>query len=596
VTPLDAQLAWELAELAAAGLARRLPALGGRADFVTSDVLGLARDAAVVEAARSAAAEHGTGARASRLLGGGSPLDRRVERLAAEWLGAEDALLFPSGYQANLGLLGTLLDRGDLLLSERRNHASLIDGARLSRAQIAVFEKGDLDHLAALLAQGRGARRRLIVVEGIYSMDGDSPPLAELAELALTHDARLIVDEAHAAGVVGPQGRGAWAAANPPAEALAARVVTGGKALGVAGALVVGSGALRQLLVHRARSFIFTTGTAPPVAGALAAAIERASAMEGERERARGLAARVAADLDLPPPSAAIVPIPVGEDRRALEVADALRERGLELLAVRPPTVPPGGARLRVVTHAYNTDDEVELLVRALAEEGLPRRTEPTTARRTLPLMVVGTDTGVGKTVVSAALVRAAARRGAVRYWKPVQTGDDDDTTTVRALTRESGAELAEPLYAFPLPASPHQAAAEAGEQVDPARLDAALEELRREPGRLIVELAGGLHVPLNGEVMQSDWLARARPAVVLVARSGLGTLNHSLLTLEALAARGITPRALVLVGEPHAANRETLVARTGLPVLELPILEELDPAALDRWLDAQDLERILLP
>ena len=173
------------------------------------------------------------------------------------------------------------------------------------------------------------------------------------------------------------------------------------------------------------------------------------------------------------------------------------------------------------------------------------------------------------------------ARAWGARYWKPVQTGDDDDTATVRAL---AGAECAPVGFHFPLPASPHEAAADVGGAVDVAALDAQLDELRRAPGTTVVELAGGLHVPLTDDFQQSDWLARHRPETVLVARSGLGTLNHTQLTVEALAARGLRPSRLVLVGPPHRSNRETLTRRTGLPVLELPTLEPLDPATLGAW------------
>ena len=282
----DAALRAELDALAEAGLGRAVcPLTPDRVDFVTNDYLGLASDPALVEAARAAAAEHGAGGRAARLLGGGSPLDRAAERAAAAWLGAEDALLVPSGYHANLGVVVALAQRGDLVLSDRRNHASLIDAARLSRAMVRVFD--DPQQLEDLLRAGRGARRRLVLTEGVFSMDGDTPDLADLAERCLRHDARLVVDEAHAAGLVGPQGAGAWAAADAAPEALAARVVTGGKALGVAGGLIVGSVALRDMCVQRARSFVFTTAVAPPVAGALAVAIERARGASEGRAHAR---------------------------------------------------------------------------------------------------------------------------------------------------------------------------------------------------------------------------------------------------------------------------------------------------------------------
>src|SRR5688572_26873686 len=259
---LDEELAAGLARRAESGLLRdgRLPGRTSGVDLGSNDVLGLARHPRVVAAAKGAIEEHGAGGRASRLLRGGSPLDERAEAAVAEWLGAEAALLFPSGYQANLGLLGTLVGRGDALFSDRLNHASLIDGARLSRAQVFVHAHGDLDELARLLALARGARRRLVVTESIFSMDGDAAALAELDELCERHDAWLVVDEAHAIGVVGPTGAGAWAARGARSSGrLAARVVTGGKALGVSGAFVVGSRVLREELVNHARALLFTT-------------------------------------------------------------------------------------------------------------------------------------------------------------------------------------------------------------------------------------------------------------------------------------------------------------------------------------------------
>ncbi|MDA1264812.1 MAG: dethiobiotin synthase, partial [Planctomycetota bacterium] len=266
-----------------------------------------------------------------------------------------------------------------------------------------------------------------------------------------------------------------------------------------------------------------------------------------------------------------------------------LQGAGFELRAVRPPTVPPGTARLRVVTHAFNTTDQIANLAKALLARKLPAPgvavTPPAPGR---PIVVVGTDTGIGKTVVSAALLRALADAGPASYWKPVQTGDDDDTSTVEAL---SGVPCPRrPDFHFALPAAPHEAAQAEGDEVDVARLDQTLRALRAQPGAVVIELAGGLHVPLTDDVLQADWLARHRPEVVLVARSGLGTLNHTQLTLEALARRGLRPRALVLVGDPHPANRATLARRTGLEPYELPWLDPLTPEALQAWVVESEL------
>ncbi len=589
----------------AAGLRRTLAARGkSGVDFVSNDYLGLARHPGVIEAARAALAESGAGARASRLLGGGSPLHEQAERSAAEWLGAEAALLFPSGYQANLGLIGALCGRGDALFSDRANHASLIDAARLSRAHVLVHEHLDLEELERGLGRARGARRRLVITEGVFSMDGDAAPLGELDELCARHDAWLVVDEAHSAGLLGPAGSGAWAAAGRPGPArLAARVVTGGKALGVSGAFVAGSAVLREHLVNHARSFVFTTAPPPAVAGALVAAIEECARADAERARALLLARDLAERLGLPPPGGAIVPWPAGEPARAVALAQRLAARGFLVGAVRPPSVPSGGSRLRMACHAANRESEVEELARLLASEALPRPRRA--AVREPPgraLFVVGTDTGIGKTVVSALLLRAARARGRAAYWKPVQTGAESDTAAVGVLAGAAAHELLPSAWQFPLPASPHEAARAAGQTIEPARLEEGLRALLRTlAGTLVVvELAGGLLVPYRSEpelVTQADWLERAGAPLVLVARAGLGTLNHTLLTLEALRARHLEPRALFLVGEPQLSNRETLERVAGVRrIVELPTLEPLATAALDAWLEENDLGEVLGP
>ncbi|MEQ1891890.1 MAG: dethiobiotin synthase, partial [Planctomycetota bacterium] len=338
------------------------------------------------------------------------------------------------------------------------------------------------------------------------------------------------------------------------------------------------------------------------LAGALVAALEECARAEAERAHVLALAAELARRLGRPAPAGAIVPVPAGSPERALELAQRLAARGLWVPAVRPPTVPENGSRLRVVCHAHNTASELDELARALAHAALPAppptRIEAEPAGR--PLFVVGTDTDVGKTVVSALLLRAALRLGRAAYWKPVQTGPDDDSATVRALA-EAPAHAALPkAWHLPLPASPHEAAAQAGKSIDPRAIAQGLDGLLRtlRGTRVVVELAGGLLVPYRLEpalATQADWLAELRPPLVLVARAGLGTLNHTLLTLEALRARQLEPRALFLVGEPHASNRATLARVAGLAcILELPHFEALSPAALDGWLEHNDLAGVL--
>lgn len=591
---LDEELGDEARALRDAGLWRELALDASRVDFTSNDYLGLSRDARVIEAACAAVRAYGTGARASRLLGGGSPLDLQAESACAAWLGAEAGLLFPSAYQANLGLIGALVGPGDVVLSDALNHASLIDGVRLSRAEVRVFAHGDLDELESELAGARGSRRRLVVTEGVFSMDGDIPPLRAMHELCVQYDAWLIVDEAHSVGVLGPRGAGAWSQVARDGvgdERLAARVVACGKALGAAGGIVVGSKALREQLVNRSRSFVFTTGTAPAVAGAICAAIDIARSAESERQALRSAMRKLCNGLGIDAPPAVILPIVIGDEDRALAAADACRAAGLDVRAVRPPTVPEGTARLRVVLHATNTATELDRLAAALAD--VPRSSS--TRARVAPrkaLFVVGTDTNIGKTVASALCARAAVRIGPATYWKPVQTGDDSDTDEVARLCADTELTLAKPHHHFPLPASPHEAAASVNSTVDLHGLSTQYAELASQAGSLIVELAGGLLVPYDDRTTQLDWIAKLRPELLLVARSGLGTLNHTLLSIEALRRRGLTPRALLLVGDPHESNRSTLQRMSGLQhVFELPRLATLSAASLDAWLERHPLD-----
>ena len=598
---LDHELERALEERARRGLKRetKLDGVVPGVDFGSNDYLGLSRDDAIASALTAAAA-YGVGGRSARLLAGGSVLHEESERALARWLGAEAALLFPSGYQANIGLVGALVGRGDAILSDRDNHASLIDGARLSRARVIVHDHCDLGDLERALKSAAGARRRLVLTEGVFSMRGDRAPLAEIDQLCRRYDAWLVVDEAHAAGLLGPRGAGAWAEAGVEGEhRLCARLVTCGKSLGVAGAFVAGSEVLRRHLIHAARSFLFTTAPPPPIAGALLAAIERCQNADDLRAKALGNARSLASSLGLPAPAAAIVPFPVGDSGEAVKLASTLRAAGFYAPAVRPPTVPVEAAGLRLVCRADQTPTQVEQLVSLLREVRVSAAAASSRApARAKVTCVAGTDTGVGKTVVSALLMRAAQRSGHVRYWKPLQTGDDDDTATVRALSGAPADSMLPNHAWFPLPASPHEAAAAAGQRVDVSALEGDYQRHRAAAAdRLLVEFAGGLHVPidLDPAVLQLDWLSRMDADVVLVARAGLGTLNHTLLSVESLRSRGLGVRALFLVGPPHASNFRTLAELSGASrCYEVPTFDDLSPAALDAWIDRYDLAELL--
>lgn len=594
----------ELAAWEAAGLRRALAPPTGL-DFSSSDYLGLARDPRVIAAARAALEEHGAGATSARLLRGDLPPHGAAERACAAWIGEEAALLCPSGWQANAALIPALAGAEDALFSDALNHASLIDAARLSRARRFVFRHGDLAHLDALLTRTAGARRRWIVVEDVYSMDGDLAPLGALLELCARYDALLIVDHAHAAGLYEDR--------LPPAHPrVAARVVTGGKALGAAGAFVCGSRDLVELVLNRGRAFVFTTAPPPATAAALEAAIRIVRAEPERAARAHANAALLRERLrggGLPPGGESpIVPVLLGEAARAMEVAAELRAAGFDVRAVRPPTVPEGSSRLRLVCHSMHSEEQVEALAATLLEVVArrprtlpPPPTRPASAPAQV-LAVVGTDTGVGKTVVSALLARALLTRGRrPGYLKPVQTGTDDDVATVRGWTGLSEAHAPRPVVSLPLPASVDQAAAAAGATV---RVEEVLTGVRRHidarrgnkaPDWWIVECAGGLLVPFNRQQDQSDLLRGLGAPIVLVARSGLGTLNHTRLTLEALEARRLRPAALFLVGPPHPGNVGTLSGLLpDLPLFELPQFRAVDAAALDLWLAANDLGPLL--
>ncbi len=592
-----------LARTRDAGLLRRLEPPAGR-DFASNDYLALARHPAIVAAARAALEEHGAGAPSARLLRGHLACHAAAEAAAAAWLGSDAALLVPSGWHANLALVTSLAARGDVLVSDARNHASLVDACRLSGARVEVHAHHDADHAADLLARARGARRRLLVVESVESTGGARAPLAALAQVARRHDAWLLVDEAHAAGLLGPRLAGCGAEPDV-ADRVLARVVTGGKALGVAGAFVAGPREVVETVLHRGRSFVFTTSVAPPVAAALAAAIACVRAEPERAERALAAAARLRAALAARGVAtggdAAIVPVLLGAPEAAVAAAARIRERGFDVRALRPPTVPEGTSRLRIVCHADHAPTEINALADAVATAvaDVPRAAATPPASRARVLAVVGTDTDVGKTVVAALLCRALLRAGApedVRYLKPVQTGGDSDTATVRALAGLDAARAGDPLVALPLPASIDQAAHDAGCAVDVDDVARRLAErlATAQDAAWIVECAGGLLVPVSAATDQSDLLVRSARDVVLVARSGLGTLNHTLLTVEALARRRLRLRALFLVGPRHAANERSLAARLDVPLLALPRFDVLDTAALDGWLAAHDLADVL--
>jgi 8-amino-7-oxononanoate synthase len=301
---------------------------------------------------------------------GNLPAHRALESRLASWLGVEAALLFNSGYQANVGLVSALAGPDDAVFSDALNHASLIDGCRLSRAHVVVYPHRDLHALASALA-ATPARRRLILTDAVFSMDGDRAPLAELVALARAHEALLVVDEAHALGVLGPAGAGLSAGLD-----VDVRMGTLGKALGGFGAFVAARQPIVELLANRARSFVFTTALPIPVAAAAQAALGWLISAEGQAARQRlaahaerffaGLRAHGFAVGEAP---SHIVPLRMagGEPGRAMEASEALLARGIYVQGIRPPTVPPGTARLRVALSAAHDEHHLDEALAALA-------------------------------------------------------------------------------------------------------------------------------------------------------------------------------------------------------------------------------------
>jgi 8-amino-7-oxononanoate synthase len=340
--------------------------------FCSNDYLGLASHPALAKAAAEAALRDGPGASASRLVSGDLPAHRTLEAGLAAFLDRPAALTFPSGYQTNVGVLTALAGRDDLIVSDSLNHASLVDGCRLSRARVAVYPHGDARAARRMLAAGGRFRRRLVVTESLFSMDGDAAPLPALAEAAAATDSILVVDEAHAVGVLGPGGRGLCAAAGIAPDVL---IGTLGKAFGSAGGFAAGVPSLRELLVNRARTFIFATALPPPAAATAEAALGLIAGTEGDNRRAqlaerRNILGEALVRRGAIPaiPIGPIVPLLLGSETRALAVAAALNARGLFIPAIRPPTVPPGSSRLRMTLSSAHEPADLERLLVALEE------------------------------------------------------------------------------------------------------------------------------------------------------------------------------------------------------------------------------------
>ena len=375
-----------LAEVKESGLYRRLRAVESAQDaaiilegqevllFSSNNYLGLANHPALKQAAREAIRQYGCGSGASRLISGSMAVHHELEQRLATLKKTETALVFPTGYHANIGVLSALMGADDTILSDSLNHASIIDGCRLSQAAVRVYRHADSAHLAELLQACPPTGQRLIVTDSVFSMDGDLAPLAEIVGLARQYDAWVMVDEAHATGVFGPHGGGLVEELGLAGQ-VDIRMGTLGKALGCVGAFVAGSHELIDWLVNRARSFIYTTAIPPAMAAAVLAALD---IVEQEPERRQQLwdNTRFLSDglrslgYTLGATRSQILPVLIGEARETMAVAQAILRRGVFAHGIRPPTVPAGSSRIRVTPMATHTQDQLSRTLDAFAAAG----------------------------------------------------------------------------------------------------------------------------------------------------------------------------------------------------------------------------------
>jgi 8-amino-7-oxononanoate synthase len=547
--------------------------LGGRrvVQLCSNDYLGLAADPRLRRAAAAAARRWGAGTGASRLVSGTSDLHRALEASLARLKGCEDAIVFSSGYLANVGTIPALAGKEDAVFSDELNHASIIDGCRLSGARVVVYRHADVGDLERALSSV-DARRRLVVTDTVFSMQGDLAPVPDIARICERHGAMLMVDDAHATGLLEGAGAGAGIVMS-----------TLSKALGSAGGFVAGRRDVVEWLRNRARSYVFDTAPTPAAAGAAAEAL-RIVAAEPHRGpgvvAAAGRLARALAGLGyhVGTPAAAVVPVFVGGGPDAMALSSHLLDRGIFVPAIRPPSVPLGTARLRVTVTAAHTEEHLAAAVEAFASVrrgGVPRRPRLRQPKRALlppgalrgasggidprilgagGLFVTGTGTGVGKTVVAAALARTLERAGlAVAAMKPAQTGTGegaDDLAFIRAAGGVPATRCVAP-YVLRRPLAPSVAARMEGTTLELGRIVDTFRALRTEADVVVVEGAGGLLVPFSDSADMADLAWALAIPLLVVALPGLGTLNHIALTVEAARTRGLEIAGVVLCGFP---------------------------------------------
>jgi len=385
-------LAWvdeQLAQLDRADLLRTLPPplraagavveIDGRSiiNFASNDYLGYASDQRLIDAATRATQDQGLGRAASPLMCGRAEIHDALERQLAEFQRTEAALLFPTSFAANAGIIPALVDRGDAIYGDAKNHASIIDGCRLARAERHIYPHSDIDALEALLQDSKKFRRRLIVTDSLFSMDGDLAPLPQLGRLAQRYDAMLMVDEAHAIGVFGEYGRGVvehFSATNPELESqVSLRVGTFAKSLGSAGGFVCGSASLIKWLANRARTYVFSTAQPAALGAAGSVAIELVASEPDRRKSLLEKAAVLRQQLhqlnwDTAPSASQIIPLRTGTPASTMRLSEALRERGIWAPGIRPPSVPEHESLIRLGITSAHTRQMLDFLVSTLQE------------------------------------------------------------------------------------------------------------------------------------------------------------------------------------------------------------------------------------
>ena len=565
-------------------------------DLTSNDTLSLKNDERLLQAAQKAGHSFGVGSGGSRLLRGNHHVHSQVEKQCAHMMGLESTLLLTSGWHAVMAFTSAFIKKEDVVLSDSLNHACLIDAIRSSGVQKQIYKHLDLEdlkHHAQKIRKWHTGRLWLFT-ESYFSMDADLAPLNDLLAIAEDFDIHLFVDHAHATGIY-PE----MIFEHPR---IMGHLIGGGKALGAAGAFLGLCNQSREWVINQGRAFVFTTGVSPLIAGALNGALnilqdepqrkawvqDNANYLREQLHKETGLKA-----LGTGP----IVPILIGDTAETLRLASLCQEQGFDIRAIRPPTVPQKSSRLRVMCHANHRSEDYDRLVQLLKDTHTQTQSFPqSSSAAPRGLIIAGTDTDAGKTLVSALLQNAFNQHNIdCTYIKPVQTGDVCDSQTVGQLSRTDNIHPQSPLFHFEKPASIDQAARAENKTLN---LNEVLEKTRNvlkdTKAFPTLELAGGVKVPLNDTEDQIDVLRALQMPVVLCAKSGLGTLNHTFLTVELLKRQGIEVLALFMVGAPHEDNRITLQKRLKhLPIFELDITTNLDASSLVQWLKHHSLQEL---